>query len=189
MKKASACLLGLGTAGLAVLFFLLAVHLKTQYVIFFAGMNDQQWIGILTALVILLFTGYLNLKLMQWNKRVKGRLITLSMALVNAVSLLLCVGCLLVTFSTHSIYYSFCEPGGSHEIIVEEQSHHQGSYGGIYQRMNQAVMVRVGEYSVQKGYRPFTQRYYAITWEEDGFTLRYYTGELGFYKEERVYYQ
>lgn len=85
-------------------------------------------------------------------------------------------------------YFEVVSDDGKHEIIIKEGSFLLLGEGAFYEKTSPITMVKVGEYSSDDGYRPFTDNRYEIEWNEDGFEVSYSFSGGGITKTESAQY-
>ncbi len=85
-------------------------------------------------------------------------------------------------------YFQVLSDDGKHEIIIKEGSFLLLGAGSFYEKTSPVTMVKLGDYSTDDGYRPFTDNRYEIEWYEDGFEVSYSFMGGGVTKKETVQY-
>ncbi len=85
-------------------------------------------------------------------------------------------------------YFEIVSDDKKHEIIIKEGSFLLSGAGAFYEKTSPITMVKIGEYSTDDGYRPFTDNRYEIDWNENGFEVTYSFDGSGLTKTETVQY-
>lgn len=85
-------------------------------------------------------------------------------------------------------YFQVLSDDGEHEIIIKEGSFLLLGTGSFYEKISPITMVKLGDYSTDDGYRPFTDNNYEIEWYEDAFEVNYSFNGDGITKKETVQY-
>lgn len=81
-------------------------------------------------------------------------------------------------------YFEIVSDDKQHEIIIKEGSFLLSGAGAFYEKTSPITMVKIGEYSTDDGYRPFTDNRYEIEWNENGFEVSYSFDGSGITKKE-----
>ena len=87
-------------------------------------------------------------------------------------------------FSPSNRYFEYTSNDQKHEIVVNEKSFLLGGWGDIYEKTSFCTMKKVGEYTTDDGFCPFTNNAFYFVWNEKGFELHYDYGSSG--EEYRV---
>ncbi len=85
-------------------------------------------------------------------------------------------------------YFEVVSDDGKHEIIIKEGSYLLSGEGAFYEKTSLITMVKVGEYSTDDGYRPFTHNCYEIEWHENSFEVTYSFNGSEITKKETAQY-
>ena len=113
-------------------------------------------------------------------KLLKGFIVFIAVVAIFAFSL---VSFSVVLFSPSGRYFEFTSDDNAHKIVVREESMLLYGGGYIYEKTSFCTMQRVGVYSTDDGFLPFTVDAYYFVWHEEGFDLHH-----GFYgKDDKEY--
>lgn len=85
-------------------------------------------------------------------------------------------------------YFEIFSNDKNHEIIIKEGSFLLSGEGAFYEKTSPITMVKIGEYSTDDGYRPFTDNRYEIDWNENGFEVTYSFNGSAITKKETAQY-
>ncbi len=85
-------------------------------------------------------------------------------------------------------YFEIVSDDRKHEIIIKEGAFLLSGAGAFYEKTSPITMVKIGEYSTDDGYRPFTYNRYEIEWNENGFEVTYSFDGSGITKKETAQY-
>ncbi|MBR4858959.1 MAG: hypothetical protein IKU08_07220 [Clostridia bacterium] len=85
-------------------------------------------------------------------------------------------------------YFKIVSDDKQHEIIIKEGSYLLSGAGAFYEKTSPITMVKIGEYSTDDGYRPFSDNRYEIDWNENGFEVTYSFDSSAKTKKETAQY-
>ena len=85
-------------------------------------------------------------------------------------------------------YFEIVSEDKEHEIIIKEGSFLLLGEGEFYEKTSPVTMVRLGGYSTDDGYSPFSDNKYEILWNENGFEVVYSFDGSDITKKETVEY-
>ena len=139
-------------------------------------------LGMISGIFVVFFFAVVMLK-----KYSKGKAFIVIAAVVLSM---LVMGEALAEYETQHEYRYFeaVSDDGKHEIIIKEGSYLLSGEGAFYERTSLITMVKVGEYSTDDGYRPFTHNRYEIEWHENCFEVIYSFNGSGITKKETAQY-
>ena len=77
-------------------------------------------------------------------------------------------------FCINGTYFEYSSDDGKHQIVARECSFlHGGGWGDIYEKTTFCTMRRVGGYSTDDGFGPFSSDAFYFVWNEDDFELHH----------------
>lgn len=79
-------------------------------------------------------------------------------------------------FSIDNTFFEYTSLDGEHEIVVKESSWLLMGGGSVYEKTSFCTMKRIGGYSTDDGYRPFSNKEFYFVWNENNFELHYCNG-------------
>ena len=79
-------------------------------------------------------------------------------------------------FSPSSEYFEYTSDDKNHHIVVDERSFLLGGWGDIFEKTSFCTMKRVGGYSTDDGFCPFSNDAFYFVWNENDFELHYSHG-------------
>ncbi len=116
------------------------------------------------------------------------------LAIILSVILIFLVLCfqaihILHSLTKDSIYFEFISDNNEHQIIVKEDAWLLSGFGDVYEKNSDYTMKKVGHYTTDDGYRPFSNNTYYFVWNENDFELHYDMGTgLNEYNVEKMKY-
>ena len=81
--------------------------------------------------------------------------------------------------SMDSRYFTCVSDDGKHTLVVDEQAFLLAGWGDLYEKTSFCTMKKIGDYTTDDGYRPFSNGTFYFVWEDEGFELHYYFGAGG----------
>ena len=99
-------------------------------------------------------------------------------ALITVLTIVICffvLSYMLIdyTFSPSSEYFEYTSNDKKHSIVVNEMSFLLSGGGVIYEKTSFCTMKRVGGYSTDDGFRPFSNDAFYFVWNENDFELHH----------------
>ena len=76
-------------------------------------------------------------------------------------------------FAPSSKYFEYTSDDKNHQIVVNECSFLLGGWGDIYEKTSFCTMKKVGDYTTDDGFCPFTNSAFFFVWNENDFELHY----------------
>lgn len=152
--------------------------------IFFSGLGANEIMPFITILCVALLISAIAVFLYK-NCKHKITVVTLSVILSISVIFFMIVA---YAFSPVNTYFEYTSDDQQHEIIVNEKSFLLGGWGDIYEKTSFCTMKRVGQYSTDDGFRPFTNNAFFFVWNEENFELHYDYGNPSGYKVVKMEY-
>lgn len=79
----------------------------------------------------------------------------------------------LYLLSANGVYFEYTSDDKEHNIVVEERAFLLAGGGKIYEKTSFCTMKKVGEYTTDDGFRPFSQNAFFFIWNENDFELHH----------------
>ena len=76
-------------------------------------------------------------------------------------------------FTMDATYFEYTSDDKKHNIVVNEGSFLLSGYGDIYEKTSFCTMKKVGDYTTDDGFRPFTEDAFYFVWNENDFELHH----------------
>ena len=76
-------------------------------------------------------------------------------------------------FTMDATYFEYTSDDKKHSIVVNEGSFLLSGYGDLYEKTSFCTMKKVGDYTTDDGFRPFTEDAFYFVWNEIDFELHY----------------
>lgn len=176
-------------SGILLCVYLLIKALEKRNIyIYFLGIGAKELVPFLTIPCVALLIGAVSFFLIKNCKRmIEKFLVVIPSLLVSVVVIwFMLFG---YAFSAENKYFEYTSDDGQHTIVVSEQSFLFDGHGYIYEKTSFCTMEKVGTYSTDDGYRPFTNDTFFFVWNEENFELHYYFGNgLVEFKVEEMEY-
>lgn len=137
--------------------------------VYFSGVGTQEIIPIIISLGIVVFISALSV---LFYKNAKHK----TLAVMTTVVLSFLILPLLLVFSFFSMngtYFEYVSDDKKHDIVVNECSFILSGYGDIYEKTSFCTMKRLGGYTTDDGFCPFTNDEFFFVWNENDFELHH----------------
>ena len=105
-------------------------------------------------------------------KNIGHKILVASVAVILSVFVLwyMLIG---YAFSPYSKYFEYMSDDKEHHIVVNECSFLRAGWGYIYEKTSFCTMKKVGYYSTDDGYCPFSKDAFYFVWNENDFELHF----------------
>lgn len=142
---------------------------KFDISLYFLGVGTQEIMPFITmpcvaftisAIAVLLYKNIGHKTLVAWLSIVISFLVLLYMLIDYS-------------FSPSSKYFEYTSDDQKHHIVVNERSFLLGGWGDIYEKNSFCTMKRVGGYSTDDGFCPFSNDAFYFVWGENDFELHH----------------
>ena len=80
---------------------------------------------------------------------------------------------MLFLFTMDATYFEYTSDDKKHTIVVNEGSFILWGCGDIYEKTSFCTMQKVGDYTTDDGFRPFTNDAFYFVWNENDFELHH----------------
>ena len=172
---------------LLCIYFLIKILEKLNIYIYFPGVGAKEIIPFITIPCVVLLISAVAILLYKNCKR------TIFKILVIVLFVIICIVVIYYmlfsyAFSPENTYFEYTSDDQQHTIVVNEMSFLLGGWGYIYEKTSFCTMKKVGEYSTDDGFRPFTVDAFYFVWNESDFELHYYFGNPSGYRTVKMEY-
>lgn len=164
------------TAVLICIYFIIKLLEKANIYIYLFKCGAEEILPIIEILCIALIISAASVLLYK-NIKCKGLIVILTAA-VSLVAFWYSL--VLLVFTMNGTYFEFTSNDKKHNIIVNECSFLLAGWGDIYEKTSFCTMERVGGYTTDDGYLPFSFDEYYFVWNENNFELHYADGMGGY---------
>lgn len=146
-------------------------------VFLFGRLGTDQIGAVLLVFAAVAFTVLLVRVLLHCSNTKPLRWLWAALAVFAVLGGLFCLlGALLFGYADSPRYITWQDPDAAHTLVVEESSFLLSGHGTFYQKVSPFLMRKVGSYSADDGYRPFSNGSYALTWQQGGLLVEYNNG-------------
>lgn len=157
---------------LICIYFMITLLERANIYIYLFKCGSEEIMPIIKILCIIFLISAIAVLLYK-NIKYKGLVVILTAA-VSLVALWYSLA--LVVFGMNGTYFEFTSDDKKHNIVVNECSFLLVGWGVIYEKTSFCTMERVGGYTTDDGYLPFTFDEYYFVWNENDFELHYEYG-------------
>ncbi len=133
------------------------------------GVGTEEINSIITVLGVVLFISAIAL-LFYKNTKHKG-LVVLATAIPSFLILSYLI--LFSLLSMNGTYFEYTSDDKKHDIVVNECAFLLAGYGDIYEKTSFFTMKRVGRYTTDDGFCPFSNNAFYFVWNEKDFELHH----------------
>lgn len=155
--------------------------------IFFSGVGAKEIMPFITIPCVALLISAIVVFLYQNCKHKTLKITVVALSVVFSICLIYFM-IFAYAFSPVNTYFEYTSDDQHHTIVVNEMSFLLGGWGDIYEKTSFCTMKKVGQYSTDDGYCPFTNDAFFFVWNEEDFELHYYYGNSSGYKVVKMEY-
>lgn len=150
-------------------YFLIKILEKFNVYIYLFRLGAEEIIPIIITLCVALLISAVAVLFYKNTKRK-----TLVVLLTTILCFLIFSYLLIVfLFSINGTYFEYTSDNKKHDIVVNERSFLLAGWGDIYEKTSFCTMKRVGGYTADDGFRPFTNDAFFFVWNENDFELHH----------------
>ncbi len=133
------------------------------------GVGAEEINPIITVLSVVLFISAIGLLLYKNTKHKDFVVLATAIPSFLILSYLIFFSLL----SMNGTYFEYTSDDAKHDIVVNERDFLLAGYGDIYEKTSFFTMKRVGGYTTDDGFRPFSNNAFYFVWNEKDFELHY----------------
>ena len=149
------------------IYLLIRILIKFNIYIYLFKIGVEVIIPIIIILVVALLIGAIAV-LFYKNTKLKTLVVLTTTIFSFLILSYLSIFFLLTMYAT---YFEYTSDDKKHNIVVNEGSFLLSGYGDIYEKTSFCTMQKVGGYTTDDGFRPFSNDAFYFVWNENDFEL------------------
>ena len=159
----------IATGVFALFYLLVRILAKFNVYLYLFGWGSENMLPIITMLCIASLVSAVTVFIYKNSKHK-----ILSGLLLTVFSLWFYYLLIMFTlFCVNGTYFEYSSDDGKHQIVARECAFLQVGWGDIYEKTSFCTMRRVGGYSTDDGFGPFSSDAFYFVWNEDDFELHH----------------
>lgn len=150
-------------------YLLIRIFVKFNIYIYFFKVGVEVIIPIIIMLDVTLLISAIAV---LFYKNTKHKDLTVLTTTILSFLILSCLS-MFFLFTMDATYFEYTSDDKKHNIVVNEGSFLLSGYGDIYEKTSFCTMKKVGDYTTDDGFRPFTEDAFYFVWNENDFELHH----------------